>query len=101
MRCCLRNCQNLTPTARGYFTSIKYLYENVIISDSQNECYMGSYKARKMVIHSDIYLLVQVNYSLTTQVLMSYNCISRQDGQQIISGNILQNSALDKMVENK
>lgn len=54
-----------------------------------------------MVIHSDIYLLVQVNYSLTTQVLMSYNCISRQDGQQIISGNILQNSALDKMVENK
>lgn len=62
---------------------------------------MGSYKARKTVICSDIYLLVQVNYSLTTQVLMSYICGSRQNGQQIISGNILQSSALDKTVENK
>lgn len=32
---------------------------------------------------------------------MSYSCGSRQNGQQIIAGNILQNSALDKMVENK
>lgn len=43
------------------------------------------------------YLLFQVNYSLSTQVLMSYSCGSRQNGQQIIAGNILQNSALDKL----
>ena len=47
-----------------------------------------------MVICFDIYLLVQVNYSLTTQVLKPYSCDSRQNGQQIISENILQNSTL-------